>query len=79
MQFAVNQIHKLVRSFLVSFTPFREKSGDRVRVFQHIHNQAIRELFSVTAALIQRDADAAQDNAFRPEISYLIIRLGEVL
>ena len=72
---AVYKFHELVGGFLVASTPFPEKAGDCVRIFRHIHRQSIRELFFAPAALIKWGEDLnGQSNAFRAELSYLIMR-----
>jgi hypothetical protein len=75
MQLAVYKFHELVGSSLIASTPFPEKAGYCVRIFRHIHRQSLRELFFATAALIKWGEDLnGQSNAFRAELSYLIIR-----
>jgi hypothetical protein len=74
MKLSVYKLHELVGSFLVASTPFPEKASD-VGIFRHIHRQSLRELFFAPAALIKWGEDLnGQSNAFRAELSYLIMR-----
>ena len=66
MQLGVNNFHELVSSSLVASTPLREKAGDDVRIFRHIHRQFACELICVPVALINWGEDLnGQSNAFR--------------